>query len=335
MKISKIFKTVVILLLFSGVALSQEVSKVGTTAAPFLQFGAGSRASAMGNTFTAIADNADAIYWNPAGIDTYVKNDVTFHYMDLFAGMSYYYGAAVLHLENVGSFGISVTSLSTPEMEITTVDDPEGLGTRFDAADLCLGVSYSKMLTDRFAFGLTAKYVSRRIDHMNADALAFDLGVIYTMPWKQLKLGMSLLNLGSKLQMTGVDGMVYVDLDPRFEGNNTQVLASLRTKEWSLPMSIRFGLSYDAIETEQHHLLVSADFVHPNDNFSSLNIGGEYGFMNLFFIRGGYTDVFLDETEYGLTLGGGLKYDLFSIDYSYLEMKHLGFVQQFTVNISF
>lgn len=337
MKINKIFNTAVILLFLSGIALCQEVSKVGTTAAPFLQFGVGSRASAMGGTFTAVANNAEAIYWNPAGIDTYSDNDATFHYSDWFADMTYYYGGGVLHLDGVGSFGISVTSLSTPEVEITTVDDPDGIGSKYDAADLCLGVSYAKMLTDRFSFGITGKYISRRIYHMNADALAFDLGVIYTMPWEQVKLGMSLLNLGSKLQLTGSDNMVYVDLDPRFEGNNTQILAALRTKEWALPMSIRFGLSYNAIESEQHHLLIAADYIHPNDNFSSVNVGGEYGFMNLFFIRAGYRDLFLEqeETVYGLTLGGGIKFNLLSFDYSYMEMKYFDYIQQFTVNIKF
>jgi hypothetical protein len=335
MKINKILNTAVILLFFSGIAMSQELSKVGTTAAPFLQFGAGSRAAAMGGTFTAVADDADAIYWNPAGIDTYADNDVTFHYSDWFADMSYWFGGAVLHIDGVGSFGISAMSLSTPNMEITTVEFPDGIGANYDAADLCLGISYAKMLTDRFSFGASAKYVSRRIYHMNADAMAFDLGILYTLPWKQLKMGMALLNVGSKLQMTGPDAFSYVDLDQGVTGNNTQILAALYTKSWNLPMSIRFGLSYQVLQTETQNLLVTADYIHPNDNFSSLNIGGEYGINNLFFVRGGYSDIFLDETTKSFSVGGGLKFSIATVDYAYVKMEYFDFVQQFSVKLKF
>jgi hypothetical protein len=335
MKINKILNTVFILLFCSGIALSQELSKVGTTAAPFLQFGAGSRAAGMGETFTAIANNAEAIYWNPSGIDTYSENDATFHYSDWFAGMSYWFGGAVLHIEGVGSFGVSALSLSTPNMEVTTVEFPDGEGSNFDAADLCLGVSYAKMLTDRFSFGLTAKYISRRIWHMSADAVAFDLGVIYTLPWEKMKLGMALLNIGSKLQMQGTDAYAYVDLDESVTGNNTQILAALRTKEWALPMSIRFGLSYQVFENEMHELLIAGDYIHPNDNFSSVNLGAEYGFKDLFFIRAGYKDLMLDEATQGLTFGGGIHYSLVTFDYSYIETDYLDYVQQFSVNIKF
>ncbi|RJP66695.1 MAG: hypothetical protein C4539_11035 [Ignavibacteriales bacterium] len=312
-----------------------QVSKVGTTAAPFLQIGVGSRAAALGEAYTSVTDEASSLYWNPASIDFFANNEVQFNYSDWLADMKFLNAIAVLHIDSYGSFGLSVTSLSTPEMVVRTVDYPEGIGSRFDAADIAMGLSYSKKLTDRFAFGATFKYINRRIWNMNANAIAMDFGIIYKLPLDNMQLGMSILNFGSKLQIQGSDAMVYTDIAEDVIGNNTQILSQLMTKEWALPLSLRFGLSYKVIESEQHHLLLASDYIHPNDNFSSLNFGGEYGFLNHFFVRAGYKSLMLDNAEDGLTFGGGIKYAFFGIDYSYVKMKHLKYVQQFSIKISF
>ena len=44
------------------------VDKIGTTAAKFLHMNVGSRAVGMGGAFTSIANDASAMYWNPAGL---------------------------------------------------------------------------------------------------------------------------------------------------------------------------------------------------------------------------------------------------------------------------
>jgi len=328
-------KTLITFVLLYSIYTTGQVSKVGTTAAPFLQIGVGSRAAALGEAYTAVANEAASLYWNPAGIDFFSSNEVQFNYSDWLADMKFLNAIAVLHLEGFGSFGLSVTSLSTPEMVVRTVDYPEGIGSRFDAADIALGLSYSKKLTDRFAFGATFKYINRRIWNMNANAIAMDFGIIYKLPIENMQLGMSILNFGSKLQIQGSDAMVYSDIAEDVIGNNTQILSQLMTKEWALPLSLRFGLSYKVIDVEQHQLLLASDYIHPNDNFSSINLGGEYGFLNHFFVRVGYKSLMLDNAEDGLTYGGGIKYAFFGIDYSYVKMKHLKYVQQFSLKISF
>lgn len=328
-----------ILIMFSlslnSLSWGQGISKIGTTAAPFLQIGAGSRASALGEAYTAITENSSSLYWNPSGIDNYQKNDVAFNYSDWFAGMKYMNFGGVLHLEGIGSFGLSVTSFSTPEMVVTTVEEPEGLGTRYDAADLALGVSYAKKLTDNFTFGATFKYVNRRIWHENATGIAMDFGITYKLPVKNMQLGMSILNFASKLKMEGPDLAVLYDPDPTSTGNNDQILADQHTKEWALPLSFRFGLSYKVLETEYNKLLLAADYIHPNDNFSSVNVGCEYSFMNYFHARVGYKSLSLDNAEEGLTFGGGIEYDFIGVDYSYVKMKTLGYIQQYSVSLAF
>ena len=66
-----------------------------------------------------------------------------------------------------------------------------------------------------------------------------------------------------------------------------------------------------------------------------MNVGGEYGFMDHFFVRVGYKGLWLQDNQEGLTFGGGVKYNIIGFDYSYVKMKYLDYVQQFSVNLSF
>ncbi|MGB2870154.1 MAG: PorV/PorQ family protein [Bacteroidota bacterium] len=331
-----VLATLIVLLIASQFApAGNPVSKRGTTAAPFLEFGVGPRAVGMGEAFTAVANDASAMYWNPAGMERLSMGEVAFSYMNWVADMDFMYAGVVFKAGSTGSFGISLTSLSTPEMLVRTVDQPEGLGSRFDAADLALGVSYAKYLTDRFSFGSTFKYIQRRIWHMEASAVALDFGVLYSLPVNGMKLGISISNMGSKLQMRGSDLTVSTDTDPLKEGNTTAVMTELRTKEWSLPLLFRFGIAYDLVESESHTLTIASDYLHPNDNTESVNVGLEYTFENLLTLRGGYQSLFMDESEKGLTLGVGLKQGGVGVDYSYSALQNLGYVQQFSAKIQF
>jgi len=325
-----------LILVLAGSASGQgPVSKRGTTAAPFLEFAVGSRAVGMGKAYTGIANDATAMSWNVAGLEQLPSNEVCFNYMNWIAGMDFIYAGLVIKAGSAGTFGVSVTSLSTTEMLVRTVDQPEGLGWRFDAADIAIGLSYAKNLTDRFTFCGSFKYIQRRIWHMEASAIAADFGILYSLPVRGMKVGMSITNFGSKLQMQGIDAVVQTDIDPTMAGNNGTVLSQLRTKEWALPLMFRFGLGYDVVSTEDHQVVVAADYLHPNNNNESANVGIEYGFRETLMLRAGYQSLFLTDSEEGLSLGVGLKRSGISIDYAYTSLVHLGNVNQFSVRIVF
>jgi long-subunit fatty acid transport protein len=326
----------VLLSLLTGTLLAAgQNSKRGTTAAPFLEFGVGSRAVAMGRAFTAVANDASTIYWNAAGMDRLNGNEVTFNYMNWIADMDFIYAGLVVKTKSAGAFGISLTSLSTPEMLVRTVDQPEGLGSRFDAADIAIGVSYANNLTDRFSFGGTFKYIQQRIWHMASDAVAMDFGILYSMPFEGARLGISISNFGTKLHLQGSDAMVFTDIDPTKEGNNTAVMAQLRTKEWALPLIFRFGVAYDVFESENHAVTIASDYVHPNNNNECVNLGLEYGFNNLLMVRIGYQSLFIQDSEEGLSFGMGLQYRGIGVDYAYIKLQHLGYAQQFSAKLEF
>lgn len=348
MKIKSIIKicmrSAVIFLLTASVISAQnyvsDVSKRGTTAAPFLSIGQGAKATAMGSAFVAIADDASALYWNPAGITKTQGMSVIFDHTEWFADLKYNFVAASYNLGDLGAIGVSLISSDYGEMKVTTVDKPNGTGELFSVDDIAFSVGYAINLTDNFSIGINPKVVSQSIWKMNATGFAVDLGVQYVTPFDGAILAMSITNFGSKMQMSGTNADLLVDLDPDNDGTNNKNPASLSMDEWALPVNFRVGVSYQPVKVGQHVLTLAVEAMHPNDNYESVNVGGEYAFGNFLFLRGGYKSLFLKDSEESFALGFGVRQNLVGsialmADYAYQEFGRLGDIQKFTIGINF
>ena len=171
-----------IILLLSSISYSQldnteSISKTGTTSAQFLKIGADARGTSMGNAFTAMSGGVSSMYWNPAGMTSIRRLEAVFLNSDWIAGITYNYTALGLNLGQVGVIGLSMTTLSTPEDLVRTVEKPNGTGEYFDANDLALNLSYAKRLTNKFSLGANIKYISQSIWQSSANTFAADLGL--------------------------------------------------------------------------------------------------------------------------------------------------------------
>jgi len=290
--------------LFSG-----EVTKVGTTAIGFLAIDVGSRATAMGGAYVAVASDATAMFWNPAGISTIKNPQAMFQYAKWIADLKFNYIAAVIPVASVGSFGINVTSLTMDDMERTTIENPDGTGEMFSAGSYALGFSYARNLTDRFSIGFNFKYLNESIYNSSASGIAFNIGTLFTTQLNEMKIGMSITNYGPKVQMSGHDLLTQTDIDPTVEGNNENLNADLKTDEFDLPLIFRVGISIDILKgAGNSNFILSADALHPNDDVESLNLGAEYIFNDLVSLRTGYASLFAKDSFQGLSLGAGLNY---------------------------
>ncbi|GAB4363070.1 MAG: type IX secretion system outer membrane channel protein PorV [Calditrichia bacterium] len=317
------------------------MTKSGTTAAQFLKIQVGARAIGMGSAYVAAARDMSAIYWNPAGLSFVGPNGgVNFVHTEWLADMQFDFAAVAIRAGEIGTFGLSFTSLSMPDMKVRTEFEPEGTGELFSAMDMALGLSYARRLTDRFSMGLTGKYVRQQIWHMTAAAVAFDIGILFRTDFEWLVLGMSISNFGPKLQYTGKDVFVNYDFSPDQWGDNENIFANLQTDKWDLPLMFRFGLAMEILKTEMNQLTGTVEARHPNDNTENLSFGMEYGFRKRFFLRGGYQALFEDKSEKGLTLGTGFVYFLsptlpFYLDYAYADWGRLNTVHRFSAEIHF
>lgn len=316
------------------------VSKRGTTAAPFLSISQGARATAMGSAFVAVADDPSTIFWNPAGIAKIPGGGVVFDHTNWIADIKYNFLAASYNLGDYGSVGVSFLSSSIEDMAVRTIESPEGTGETFGVTDAVFSVAYAINLTDNFAIGFNPKFVMQKIWRTSASAFAIDMGVIYRTPFDGIMLAMSISNFGTKMKLDGNSTLVLYDPDPNTTGNNGQIPAYLQTDTWELPLNFRVGLSYDAIKSDIHKLTVALDALHPADDYESINVGAEYGFNDMFFVRGGYKSLFLKDSEESFTVGAGIKQTFIGnvalkIDYSYGDFGRLKNVQKFTVGVNF
>jgi len=321
-------------------ATLQGQSKVGSTAAPFLNIGIGPRAIAMGGAFVATANDVSSLYWNSAGAAKMNGSGALFAHSSWFADIKYNWAGAVIDLGDAGVFGASITSLDYGEMELTTLREPEGTGGTFGASDMAIALTYAKALTDRFSIGGTVKYISQNIWNSSASTVALDFGVLFHSDIAGLRIGATISNLGGDMRISGKDLNVQHDVDQTIFGNNDQILATLDTDNWPLPLTFKIGLAMDIIEMENHVVTIAADALHPSDNKESVNVGMEYHLFNMIALRAGYKSLFLDNTEEGLTLGFGLNYDFtdsfgLSIDYAYQTFGLLNDTQHFSIGVNF
>lgn len=320
---------------------AQQVSKAGTTAAKFLSIGVGPRANAMGAAFSAVANDASSMYWNPAGIAHLNDNQGIFSYSKLFADIDLNYFGIVINSGDLGNFGINVTSLNIGDMEVTTENSPEGTGEKFSAGSFALGVSYARYITEDFIVGVNIKYIREDIFNSSASGLGVDIGTIFTTPFWGIKIASSITNFGTKMQITGQDLLVRFDQDEQRSGNNETIDAYISTDEFELPLRLQIGLTKDFTIMDNNRLTIAVDGNHPNDNHQYVNVGVELAlFDEIISLRGGYKSLFLDESQEGLTLGVGLKYGGFgkismTVDYAFQELEYLDNMHSFGVMVGF
>ncbi|MEO8231356.1 MAG: PorV/PorQ family protein [Ignavibacteriota bacterium] len=317
-----------------------DVSKKGTTAAPFLSIGQSARAIGMGSAFVGVVNDVSAIYWNPAGLTKAQGINVSFDHTLWIADIKYNYLAASYNLGGLGTIGFSYTGSDIGEMNVTTIPNPEGTGEKFSATQAAFSLAYAVQLTDNFSIGFSPKFIYESIWRMDASAFAMDLGVQYVTPFDDAILAMSISNFGTSMQLLGNSNLVLHDLDPVNGGNNDKIPAYLETNSWSLPLTFRVGVAYDPIKTEMNKLTVAVDAMHPSDNYESINVGAEYAYNDFLFIRGGYKSLFLEDSEETFSFGFGVKQLLvgnvaFKIDYAYQDFGRFSDVQKFTLSVSF
>ncbi len=302
---------------------AQTVSNVGTTAAAFLEIGVGARAQAMGGAYVALANDATAMYWNPAGIGRLENIEVMFTYFNWLGDTRFTFAGIVFPLGGIGSIGASVSTFGMPDQPVRVIGQEEGTGEYYAAGDLALGLSFAYNLTDRFSLGFNAKYIDQRIWHTSAHGFALDLAALYQTQWEGLKLGFSLSNLGTNMQLSGRDLLNAVDPDKNNSGVEN-ISVNYSTDEYPLPLIFRFGIAQQVkLFSEDHLLTLSADVMHPNNNVETVNVGFEYTFHQYLALRAGYESLFNSERMNGLTLGLGVSASVgsigTSIDYAYAD----------------
>lgn len=339
--IKKIITASFIWIIVPGILVyGQETSQVGTSMANFLKIGVGCRGSALGDAYVAMANDVSSLYWNPGGLGFLKKVELLFQSNSWIANTNLHFFGVALPVGNWGTFGASVYSFTSGDIDETTLLQPEGTGRSVSATDIAIGVSYARQLTDRFSAGMTIKYVRERLSRETTSTFAFDIGSIFITNFlHEMRIGISLSNLGGRMLLEGPDLIVSHDLAPDLP-TNKYADASLSTQDWDIPLIFRFGLATDVFKTKNSCLTVAIAINDSRDFEPRYNYGAEYALEvmkdQMIFARVGYKGNYDEE---GLTAGGGLMLKLtgydFKIDYAFTDTGRLGNAQRYSFGIVF
>ncbi len=310
-----------------------------TTAAAFLEIGVGARAQAMGGAFASLARDATAMYWNPAGIGRVSSFEVNFTHVNWLVDTSFEYAGLVIPIGKAAVVGVNVTVFGVGEQPVRVVGQEEGTGEFYSALDLAAGLALAVNLTDRFSFGMNAKYIKQRIWNTSASGFAIDVGGLYLTRLDGLQMGFSISNFGSDMKLAGRDLRNVVDPDVLNEGV-TNIPVSYETDAYALPQLFRFGVSYQWAMMDRSNMTIAVDLLHPNNEPESINLGAEYVIVNAFALRAGYRSILLEDRTSGLSLGAGVIIPTTSevsitADYAYVDWGILDAVHNFSVGLKF
>jgi hypothetical protein len=280
----------------------------GTTTASFLTLGVGARAEAMGEAFTAVADDATSLYWNPAGMARVDGGSAAFMHAPYLASTYYDYGA---YAQRWGhhSFGLGVQYFSAGSINQTDPNDV-ALGS-FSPYDLAATFGYAYRLDEAGdAFGVSTKFVQSKILN-TASTLSFDAGFQSRPYWERLRLAIAASNLGGKM---------------KFEQESE-----------ALPTIVRLGSAF-AISPRWS---ASMDIIAPKNNAGYLALGTEYRwpFSDGLTLAGrcGYNSRTTGDISgvTGFSTGFGLGWRAFSFDYALVPYGGLGLTQRISLSLRF
>lgn len=288
----------------------------GTTAADFLELGVGARAVGMGEAYSAVADEASALYWNPAALTAIPGRSATLMHAPYIASSYFDYGAYGQNLGAKGAFGASFQYFSAGSLSQEDVSGNDGGSFSPYNLAVTLGYAYKFQGTgapilDGFAAGLGVKYVQSKIVS-SAQTAAVDVGLLSPRYLNgRLNLALTATNLGGTM---------------RFD----------QEKE-NLPLVVRAGSSYRI----QDHWLASLDFSLPRNDNPYVAVGTEYQFVGQGPWRAAARAGFNSQTVAGvdgftgLSFGVGVGYDRMTMDYAFVPLGGVGQSQRISLTFNF
>jgi len=297
----------------------------GTSGATVLKQTSGARPLGMGEAFVALADDVNALTFNPAGLAHIRNHEISVMYLDSlvdtwfgFIGYAHPIGGKaereakgrrfrpMIARRNRATIGLAVSIFQAGKMVL----DPEGKTVRAEEDYLAnLGFGYTilrggekgermaprarstSQLRNEVSLGLAIKFLhSTLVEKYSATAFAFDVGALgkFMIGKSRLQLGVTAQNLGTKI---------------KFEEEGD-----------TLPLTVRAGGSYRMDFGKEHKFTISGEALKPNDGDFRGSGGMEYWYREIFALRAGY------KVGYDLgsfTCGAGLAWKDYEFNYGW------------------
>ncbi|MBL7190117.1 PorV/PorQ family protein [bacterium] len=303
----------------------------------FLKISPGARPSGMGEAFVALADDATATWWNPAGLAFVPFNELTLMHTNWlpqfkFSDLYYDFVSYTHYAEDWGTFGGNIIFLNYGEIQRTN-EIGQDLGS-FNAFEVAFSGAYGSQVTPNLGLGVSMKFVYSMLSPYGAgtekgsgkaSVVAVDIGTLYKTTFLPgLQLGANLSNMGPKV--------AYID----------------RAQADPLPTNLKFGLAYKVLEQEYNRFTVTFDVDkelvtrkangesdpfyialftswYNDGGFMSADeleefiwhMGAEYWYGDMVGLRAGYWNDSLGKVK-PMTFGLSVKYSAYRFDFGYM-----------------
>ena len=279
----KIWLKILFFVIICTVSKAQSGGQSGATQLLINPWG---KSSGVGGANAAYGSGIEMVYMNPAGVSGTDKTDLLFSRSNWLQGTEIY----------INSFGVSqrfndktvlalfIMSFNLGDIEITTVNNPEGgIGT-YRPQFVNGGLTYSREFSNDINGGITLKLISEGIHDMNAFGMAVDAGVKYVTGKKEhISFGVVLKNAGPNMKYDG-DGLKMEMTFPN--GNNQSGQVSAASYTLPLLMNLGFGYRYDF--NKNHALQTGFAYSARMVLNDQIRLGMEYRFKKYLQIRGGF-----------------------------------------------
>ncbi|MCK5127012.1 MAG: PorV/PorQ family protein [candidate division Zixibacteria bacterium] len=267
----------------------------GKTSAEFLNIPVDARSSAMGGSFTAVANNASASYWNPGGLVNITSIQVQFSHFAWYQDITYEYFAAAIPVSPKFTIAASASYVNYGTIQGYDIHDiPTGkLNSTYDMSG---SLSFGFRASDDFHIGTTVRFINIALDNNNASAFAFDAGA--QLHFTDFSLGAVLSNAGGKIRI--------IDRDE------------------NLPTSIKLGA---AVYPYANNLIITAEAEKQLHGELILKGGTEYSIGGSYFFRSGYEFIPGQEIrtlDRSFSFGLGTLVGNTQIDYTYSPSYNFG-----------
>lgn len=250
------------------------------------------RSSGWGSVNTAGAYGLEAMYSNIAGTASTKGTEIIFSYTDWLQGA----GISIMNFgfsqklgQNKGVLSVDIMSMNFGEIDITTVNSPEGQLGQFKPNYLNINLAYAKAFSNSIFGGLNVKVISESIADASATGIALDAGVQYITGDKdQIKFGVALKNIGPTMKFSG-DGLSFRGVIPTHGNDNDLFTVDTRSATYEMPATLRIGASYDFLIGEMHKITLAGNFTSNSFTKDQFTLGLEYTLKPYFALRAGYT----------------------------------------------
>jgi len=338
----------------------------GTAGAQELVIPVGARNIAMSGSFLAGLNGIEAAAWNPAGVAGMEGNgQAMFSNTAWLAGINVNYAAVASNLGGKNYLGMTFRQVDFGDIMVTTTEMPDGTGEIYSPTYITLGFLFSRRMTDRILFGADVKLIHEGIMRESASGFVLDAGVQYVTGPSGIRIGAALKNLGLNMWFNGPD-LEELHRPAGSEPGSNAEPRRVHSQDFEMPTSLEMGIAYGPVDLGGVSTLdVAASFLNNNFSFDEYRFGGEFSFMRVLFLRGGFTYGFdpepfgpdfieesgdesgddrweaqAEEFIWGPTFGFGLNTNRITglnmnIDYAYRTAKFFDGVQWVTVSLGF